>query len=92
MATKPETFVEYLRRVGSDYQASASATNPEEVSPTAEDYQRAADTIEDFARALAKVAESLGLDDLSNFEPEQRRAIRLAMRFSSYKVMGKRIL
>lgn len=77
---KAETFVEYLRRVGSDYQASAHAVNPDEDSPTAEDYQRAADTIEDLARALARMVHALKLDDMSGYERDQRYAINAADR------------
>ena len=95
MATKPETFVEYLRRVGSDYQASAEASGnacASEPSPTAEDYQRAADTIEDFSRALARMVDAFGLDDRSMFEVDQRRALRAAERLmAGYKVMGKKV-
>lgn len=75
---KAETFVEYLRRVGSDYQASYVPQG--EACPTAEDYQRAADTIEDLARALARMVHALKLDDMSGFERDQREAINAADR------------
>lgn len=87
---KPETFVEYLRRVGSDVQASYEPK--EETSPTAEDYQRSADAIEDLAKAIHGMIDAFGLDDRSMFTVEQRRALKASERLvTGYKVMGKRL-
>lgn len=89
----PETFPQYLNRVGTDYQTSARATNPDEDSPTAEDYFRAADTIEDLSKAIARMIDAFGLDDRSMFTVEQRKALRAAERLmTGYRPMGKRLI
>ena len=88
-ATKPETFVEYLRRVGSDVQASY--VPPEETSPTAEDYQRAADTIEDLTRELARMVDAFERDDMSVYGITERRAVKSANRLLAWRVMGKKL-
>lgn len=82
MATKPETFVEYLNRVGKDYADSGSEF-------TAEDYYRAADTIEDLTRALARMVDAFERDDMSCYGAEEKRATKAANRLLRSKVMGK---
>lgn len=88
----PETFPQYLNRVGTDYQTSARATNPDEDSPTAEDYFRAADTIEDLTRALARMVDAFERDDMSCYGAEEKRATRAANRLLRSKPMGKPLL
>lgn len=88
---KPETFVEYLRRVGSDVQASY--TPAEETSPTAEDYQRSADAIEDLAKAINGMIDAFGLDDRSMFTVEQRRALKASERLMNrYRIFEKPLI
>lgn len=91
---RPETFVEYLNRVGKDHQASSEANGvacASEPSPTAEDYYRAADTIEDLARALARMVDAFERDDMSCYGAEEKRATSAANRLLKARVMGKKI-
>lgn len=94
LSAKPETFVAYLRRVGSDHQASSEASGTacaSEPSPTAEDYQRAADTIEDLSRALARMVAAFQRDDMTCYGREERKATSAAVRLLKGKVMGKKV-